>query len=392
MTLTMSWLRLTKFTLKLLRQPPKSRFVGEEMDFFLLVMMYLDRCFRQVPDQRLLFQEVSRLRWFLTPFEAKQILLGGSLTEETRLPFEPRTFENYEGPEDFGSYFKNGANGSREKLKRILEEITDLKGVTEPWSWLESLKRSHVINGNEGKENFQTVKAERSVKNGEVGGRSEAEQTDVSGERTLTEAEEDRDDKKDPPTGPVSCARPQSLSTPRGGYKWHHPPKEIFKPFLEAVNDFNMVLPGDRVLVCLSGGKDSLSLLHTLKQYQYHFRKINNGNTFELGAVTVDPQSSGFDPRPLIPYLKELSVPYLYEVQPIMAQAASADYCSSICAFCSRMKRGRLYAAARRCSDNGPWNVLAMGQHLDDLAESFLMSIFHNGRIRTIKANYTVTF
>ncbi|QQP37784.1 tRNA 2-thiocytidine biosynthesis protein ttcA, partial [Caligus rogercresseyi] len=60
--------------------------------------------------------------------------------------------------------------------------------------------------------------------------------------------------------------------------------------------------------------------------------------------------------------------------------------CSSICSYCSRMKRGRIYAAARR----EKYNVLAMGQHLDDLAESFLMSIFHNGRLRTIKANYTV--
>merc|ERR1712157_88200 len=58
---------------------------------------------------------------------------------------------------------------------------------------------------------------------------------------------------------------------------------------------------------------------------------------------------------------------------------------SSICAFCSRMKRGRIYAAARK---NG-YNVLALGQHLDDLAESFFMSVFHNGRLRTMKASYT---
>ena len=59
---------------------------------------------------------------------------------------------------------------------------------------------------------------------------------------------------------------------------------------------------------------------------------------------------------------------------------------SSICAFCSRMKRGRIYACARREG----WNVLAFGQHLDDLAESFLMSAFHNGLLRTMKANYIV--
>lgn len=69
----------------------------------------------------------------------------------------------------------------------------------------------------------------------------------------------------------------------------------------------------------------------------------------------------------------------------ILEQAESAE-CTSICSFCSRMKRGRLYAAAR---SNG-YNVLALGQHLDDLAESFLMSTFHNGRLRSMKAHYAV--
>jgi len=162
--------------------------------------------------------------------------------------------------------------------------------------------------------------------------------------------------------------------------RWRPPTKDIFKPFLEAIETFEMIKPGDRVLVCLSGGKDSLTLLHTMKQYQYYTKMA-----FDLGAMTIDPLSSAYDPRPLIPYLKELNVPYLYEEQDIMRAAKEAN-CTSICAFCSRMKRGRMYAAARR----DKYNVLALGQHLDDLAESFLMSLFHNGRLRTMKANYTV--
>ena len=59
---------------------------------------------------------------------------------------------------------------------------------------------------------------------------------------------------------------------------------------------------------------------------------------------------------------------------------------NSICSFCSRMKRGMIYNCARR--EN--YNVIAMGQHLDDLAESFVMSTFHNGQLRTMKANYTI--
>ena len=92
--------------------------------------------------------------------------------------------------------------------------------------------------------------------------------------------------------------------------RWRPPTKDIFKPFLEAIETFEMIKPGDRVLVCLSGGKDSLTLLHTMKQYQYYTKMA-----FDLGAMTIDPLSSAYDPRPLIPYLKELNVPYLYEEQ-----------------------------------------------------------------------------
>lgn len=74
-----------------------------------------------------------------------------------------------------------------------------------------------------------------------------------------------------------------------------------------------MIREGDRVLVCLSGGKDSLSLLHTLHQYQYYSQSY--GVTFTFGAVTIDPQDVAYEPRPLIPYLHALGVHYLYEKQ-----------------------------------------------------------------------------
>src|SRR5688572_19550878 len=141
------------------------------------------------------------------------------------------------------------------------------------------------------------------------------------------------------------------------------------------MREFSMIENGDRILVCLSGGKDSLSLLHTMKQFQHVFAK--DGITYTLAAITVDPGSSAYNPRPLIPYLESLGIPYLYEEQGIMptAMEKGPECVTSICSFCSRLKRGRIYAAAR---ENG-YNVLAFGQHLDDLAESFFMSVFHNG-------------
>ena len=81
----------------------------------------------------------------------------------------------------------------------------------------------------------------------------------------------------------------------------------------QAIEEYSMIREGDRVLVCLSGGKDSLSLLHTLRQY--HFIAQAKGKAFTLGAVTVDPGTSSYDPSPLIPYLQGLGVTYFYEKQ-----------------------------------------------------------------------------
>uniref|UniRef100_A0A8D9FGV6 tRNA 2-thiocytidine biosynthesis protein TtcA n=1 Tax=Cacopsylla melanoneura TaxID=428564 RepID=A0A8D9FGV6_9HEMI len=189
--------------------------------------------------------------------------------------------------------------------------------------------------------------------------------------------------KESAPRRQATEAQSTNPSTGEVKPRWYCPPNNIWRPTLKAIKEFEMILDGDRVMVCLSGGKDSLSLLHTLHQYQYYAR--SKGVHFTLGAATVDPGSTAYDPRPLIPYLASLGVHYLYEEQPILEQAAATDP-SSICSFCSRMKRGRLYAAARGAN----YNVLALGQHLDDLAETFLMAVFHNGRLRSMKAHYYI--
>jgi len=120
--------------------------------------------------------------------------------------------------------------------------------------------------------------------------------------------------------------------------------------------------------------------LHALRHLQRH-APIK----FSIAAITIDPEIEGFDPSVLINYLTELDVPYFYESNDMVKQAEEQMTNDSFCSFCSRMKRGIMYSTARR--EN--YNVLALGQHLDDLAESFLMSAFHGGQLRTMKANYT---
>ena len=159
------------------------------------------------------------------------------------------------------------------------------------------------------------------------------------------------------------------------------PPRSLLRATGRALADFGMIRDGDRLLLGLSGGKDSLSLLHVLE----HFRR-HAPIRFEFGCVTIDPMSDSFDPSPLKPYLVALGVDYHYVEEPIVSLAESKLSNDSYCAFCARMKRGLMY---RTCREHG-YNVLVQAQHLDDLAESFLMSAFHGGQLRTMKAHYRI--
>lgn len=174
----------------------------------------------------------------------------------------------------------------------------------------------------------------------------------------------------------------KAISLPQG--EAPVPSQKLLKRVIGAICEWRMIRDGDRVVVGLSGGKDSLCLLHCL----LHIHRTRKPPIkFDLAACTIDPGADGFNPKPLIPYLAALGVPYHFVETPIMQMASDGHMQGdSICAFCSRMKRGALYSC---CRENG-YNVLALGQHLDDLAESFVMSMFHNGKMRTMKASYTI--
>ncbi len=159
------------------------------------------------------------------------------------------------------------------------------------------------------------------------------------------------------------------------------PPRALLRAAGRAIAEFDMIRPGDRILLGLSGGKDSLSLLHVLAHLQRH-APID----FELAAVTIDPLADGFRPAPLGPWLAARGVRWFHVREPIVELAERHMDNDSYCAFCARMRRGLMY---RTCRAHG-YNVLALGQHLDDLAESFLMSAFRGGRLQTMKAHYRV--
>ena len=159
------------------------------------------------------------------------------------------------------------------------------------------------------------------------------------------------------------------------------PPKSLLRKVGKAIADYRMIREGDRLLLGVSGGKDSLCLLQILCHLQTYAPV-----KFELAVITVDPQVEGFDPGPLKAYYAQLGVPWFYAEQPIMQEAREHMDGDSFCAYCARMKRGIMYTTCRREG----YNVLALAQHLDDLAESLMMSIFHGGQLRTMKAHYVV--
>lgn len=156
--------------------------------------------------------------------------------------------------------------------------------------------------------------------------------------------------------------------------------KSLMHPVGRAIADHRMIRSGDHILVGLSGGKDSLSLLHILHSLQQYAPL-----PFRLAAVTVDPMVEGFDPSPLKPHLDDLGIPFYFIREPILERAMDHIDGDSYCSWCARMKRGVMYSTARKYG----CNVLALGQHLDDLAESFLLSAFHGGRLKTMKAHYS---
>ncbi|GMH76596.1 hypothetical protein TL16_g07135 [Triparma laevis f. inornata] len=186
-----------------------------------------------------------------------------------------------------------------------------------------------------------------------------------------------------PAPTPTPTPTPQHPQTKKKKPK--RPPKKLLKKIGEAMMQWKMIKEGDRLLLGLSGGKDSLTLLHCLLDIQKRAPV-----KFEIACCTIDPLTASFDPSSLIPYVESLGVKYHYVKEAIIEKAQTAGpggkVVSSLCSFCARMKRGLLYTTARE----GGYNKLVLAQHLDDLAESFFMSAIHNGFLRTMKANYQV--
>jgi len=143
-----------------------------------------------------------------------------------------------------------------------------------------------------------------------------------------------------------------------------------------AIEDYGMIEPGDRVMVCLSGGKDSYTLLDVLLSLQR-----SAPVQFELVAVNLDQKQPGFPAQVLPAYLSALGVRYeILEQDTYSVVKRVVPEGSTMCGLCSRLRRGRLY---RYAAEQGVTKI-ALGHHRDDIVETLFLNIFFGGRMKAM--------
>lgn len=152
--------------------------------------------------------------------------------------------------------------------------------------------------------------------------------------------------------------------------------KKILHYTGKAIADFNMIQRGDRVMVCLSGGKDSFTLLTIL-----HRLRIRSNYRFDLFAFTLDQAQPGWDDTLLRAWLTERNIEHeilTRDTYSIVKEKIPEG--NTYCSLCSRLRRGIIY----RYAEEHGFNKVALGHHRDDLITTLLMSIFYNGEVRSM--------
>jgi tRNA 2-thiocytidine biosynthesis protein TtcA len=144
----------------------------------------------------------------------------------------------------------------------------------------------------------------------------------------------------------------------------------------KAIDDFSMIADGDRVMVCLSGGKDSYTLLDVLLSL-----RRSAPIAFDLVAVNLDQKQPGFPAHVLPEYLTALDVPFeILEQDTYSVVKRVIPEGRTMCGLCSRLRRGRLY---RYAAENGITKI-ALGHHRDDMVETLFLNMFFGGKLKAM--------
>ena len=149
--------------------------------------------------------------------------------------------------------------------------------------------------------------------------------------------------------------------------------KEIWSRFIKAVKDYELINEDDKVMVCISGGKDSFLLAKCIQELKRH-SKIN----FDAHYVVMDPGYTEYNKNLIMENAKKLNVPIEIFKSNIFDVVYTVD--KSPCYLCARMRRGYLYSKAKELG----CNKIALGHHFDDVIETTLLSMFYGSEIKTM--------
>lgn len=156
--------------------------------------------------------------------------------------------------------------------------------------------------------------------------------------------------------------------------------RKIKKTVWNAINEYDMIKDGDKLMICLSGGKDSYTMLDIMMQIQQA-----SVFKFDIVAVNLDQKQPGFPEEVLPTYLSKVGVDFkIIEEDTYSIVKEKTPEGKTTCSMCARLRRGNLYTAAQ----NLGCNKIMLGHHREDILETFFLNLFFAGKIETMPAKF----